>query len=103
MFIKITLSDIGVPLFCIVILCILVVLIGSFIPCGEEQTMTGYASSVTFQTGYGYSGTTIILDNYTENFDSKYNKAIPLNTEIIITYQYSLLGGNRIIRDIKEV
>ena len=103
MYIKTALFDIGVTLFFIIILCIPVAFIGSFIPYGEEQTMTGYASDVIFQIGYGYSGTTIILDNHTENFDSKYNKNIPLNTEIIITYQYSLIGGNKIIKDIKEV
>lgn len=98
------LENIFLPSVFILIVIFCIVWMGSFIPFGEEHTMTGYLSDFSHQTGYGYSGTTLVIDNMTYNFNLRYQKSIPINQNVIVTYANTILGNEaRIIIDIEAI
>lgn len=62
------------------------------IPWGEEKVITGYLDDFDHQVGYGYSGTTLVIDNQSYDFYPKYQGTILTNCEVKVVYKNSIIG-----------
>jgi len=77
---------------------------GSITPFGEDHTITGYLSDFDHQTGWGYSGTTLVINNMSYNLSPRYQKSIPINQNVRVTYKNCILGEqNKIIFNIEVI
>jgi len=80
--------SVSVILAVVVIFVLLLLIFSSLIPFGDEHVVSGYLSDISYTSGYGYSSTTVILDNVSYTFDSFYGADVELYRNVSVYYKY---------------